>query len=104
MLCTDHWFNLLSHVQATPRDPHGLPEVFAVWLSVEPVVPLTLPAAVDSATQTALIEPSGVIQLASDAFSGVESTGNVRTSLQHIGTVFHTLSILVLHVITHRYK
>ena len=66
------------HIQATPHDPHGVQEVFAVWLSVEPVVPLTLPAEVDPATQTALLEPSGVVQLARTAFSGVERTGYVR--------------------------
>ena len=54
--------------------------MFAVWLAVEPVVPLSLPAMVDAATGTALLEPSGVVQLASTAFSGVESSGNVRLS------------------------
>ena len=52
-----------------------------MWLSVEPVIPLTLLAEVDSTTQTALLEPHGVVQLASDAISGVESAGNVSTQL-----------------------
>ena len=65
-------------MQVTPVSTHGVQEVFAVSLSVEPIVPLNFPAQVDPATQTAHIEPSGVVQLASDAFSGVESTGNVR--------------------------
>ena len=70
----------IPHAQATPCNPHGVQEVFAVWLTVEPVVPLTLPAEVDTATQTALLEPSGVVQLANSAFSGVESTGNVSST------------------------
>lgn len=68
---------MFTNAQAIPRYPHGVEEVFSVWLSVDPVVPLTLPAMINPTTQTALIEPSGVIQLASNSFSGVESTGNV---------------------------
>lgn len=51
--------------------------MFTVQLSVEPVLPLTFPAQVDPARGTALLEPRGVVQLSSDAFSGVENTGNV---------------------------
>ena len=59
-------------------------------LSVEPLVPLTLPAEVDPATRMALLEPSGVVQLASDAFSGVESSGNVSTLHSNISlTLIH---------------
>ena len=72
----------LSCMQATPRSPHGVPEVFAVWLTVEPVVPLSLPAKVNPTTGTSLLEPSGVVQLAASVFSGVESSGNVRLVLR----------------------
>lgn len=55
-----------------------------MWLTVEPVVPLTLRAQVNPTTQTAFIEPSGVLQLASDTFSGVESTGNVKQTKHNL--------------------
>ena len=64
--------------QATPREPHGAQEVFAVYLSVQPVTPQTFPAQVNPLTYISILEPSGVVQLASSTFSGVESSGNVR--------------------------
>ena len=47
----------------------------SIWCRMMWFVPLTLPAEVDPATQTALLEPSGVVQLARTAFSGIERTG-----------------------------
>lgn len=84
--------------KAIPRDPHGVQEVFAVWLSVEPVFPLTLPVMVDPTTQTALLEPSGVVQLASNAFSGVESTGNVSITRPND---YHSYFMCILSLYTH---
>lgn len=69
--------------QATPREPHGAQEVFAVYLSVQPVTPQTFPAQVNPLTYISILEPSGVVQLASSTFSGVESTGNVRILYVH---------------------
>lgn len=74
--------------------------MFAVWLSVEPVVPLTLPVMVDPTAQTALLEPSGVVQLASNAFSGVERTGHVSI-LNGYHLILHESSFLIL---SHRFK
>ena len=85
-------------MQATPRSPHGVPEVFAVSLTVEPLVPLSLPAEVSPTAGTALLEPSGVVQLASNAFSGVESTGNVSELFIHSYFIIHTfLYFIILH-------
>ena len=64
-------------LQAVPREPHGLQEVFAVYLSVQPISPLTFPAQVNPLTEVSLFEPRGVVQLAGSAFSGVESTRSV---------------------------
>lgn len=81
--------------QATPREPHGVQEVFAVYLSVQPVTPQTFPAQVNPLTYISILEPSGVVQLASSAFSGVESNGNVRilcTYIVHAYSLSHCQS------------
>lgn len=69
-----------------------------MWLSVESVVPLTLPVMVDPTTQTALLEPSGVVQLASNAFSGVESTGNVSITTPND---YHSYFMFLLSLYSH---
>ena len=56
--------------------------MFAVQLSVEAVLPLTFPAQVDTERRTALLEPRGVVQLASNSFSGVENNGSVSVFQQ----------------------
>ena len=57
--------------QATPREPHGEPEVFVVSLSVVSQTD-NFPSEVDTDAGTAYIEPQGVVQLARGDYSGVE--------------------------------
>jgi len=65
-------------IQATPRYPHGEPEVFAVQLSVDSLTP-QFPARVDSSLAVTYIEPQGVVQLGRDSYSGIEGR-EVRNS------------------------
>ena len=59
-------------LQATPREPHGEAEVFAVQLAVTSLTPL-FPARVNPSADTAFIEPQGVLQLASEGVMAAES-------------------------------
>lgn len=68
---------LLLSIQATPRYPHGEPELFAVQLSVDSLTP-QFPARVDSSLAVTYIEPQGVVQLGRGSYSGIEGR-EVRT-------------------------
>ena len=72
-------------LQATPRDPHGVPEVFAVRLAVASLTD-QFHAQVDPTTSTAIIEPQGVVQLGGVAFSALEGT-EVRVGYEGLGCV-----------------
>ena len=56
---------------ATPVEPHGLPEVFAIQLSVTSRTPM-FAAGVDGAADLAIIEEWGVVELGGSTFTGLE--------------------------------
>lgn len=56
---------------ATPIEPHGTPEAFAVQLSATSQTPM-FAAGVDSAADLAIIEEWGVVQLGGSTLTGLE--------------------------------
>ena len=70
-------------LRATPIEPHGTPEAFAVQLSATTLTPM-FAAGVDVAADLAVIEEWGVVQLGSRTLTGLEG-GMVSISIIRVG-------------------